>query len=104
MFLLDSLLIGGIRFVLDKVASAAEQELHDEDRLREELLAAQMRVELGEMSEAEFRAFERDVLARMRAIREAREGETATGVVGRRGRLRVTGVEATFGGDEDEPR
>ncbi|HEX2341661.1 MAG TPA: gas vesicle protein GvpG [Vicinamibacterales bacterium] len=95
-------MIGGIRFVLDKIASAAEQELYDEDRLREELLAAQMRVELGEMSEEEFAAFERDVLARMRAIREAREGETATGVVGRRGGLRVTGVEATFGADEDE--
>ncbi|HEY7474907.1 MAG TPA: gas vesicle protein GvpG [Vicinamibacterales bacterium] len=102
MFLLDSLLVSGIRFVLDKVASAAEQELYDEDRLREELLAAQMRVELGEMSEADFADFERDVLARMRAIRKAREGETATGVVGKRGALRVTGVEATFGGDEDE--
>lgn len=104
MFLLDSLLIGGIRFVLDKIAAAAEQELYDEDRLREELLAAQMRVELGEMSEKEFADFEHDVLARMRAVRDAREGETATGVVGKRGRLRVTGVEATFGGDEDEPK
>jgi hypothetical protein len=79
-------LIGGIRFVLEKVAAAAEQELYDEGRLREELLAAQMRV----------------VLSRMRAIREARGGETATGVVGERGEFRVTGVEATFGGDEDE--
>jgi hypothetical protein len=95
-------LIGGIRFVLEKVAAAAEQELYDEGRLREELLAAQMRVELGEMSEAEFAELERDVLARMRAIREARGGETATGVVGERGEFRVTGVEATFGGDEDE--
>jgi hypothetical protein len=103
MFLLDTLLIGGIRFVLDKVASAAEQELYDEDRLREELLGAQMRVELGEMSEDAFADFERDILARMRAIRETRKGETATGVVGKRGGLRVTGVEATFGGDEDEP-
>jgi hypothetical protein len=102
MFLLDSLLIGGLRFVLDKVATAAEQELHDEDRLREELLAAQMRVELGEMSEEAFADLERDVLARMRAIREAR-GEAVSGVVGERGELRVTGVEATFGGDEHEP-
>lgn len=102
MFLIDSLLIGGIRFVLDKVASAAEHELHDEDRLREELLAAQMRVELGEMSEDEFAEFERDVLARMREIREAREGQTALGVVGARAELRVTGVEATVGGDEHE--
>jgi Gas vesicle protein G len=104
MFLLDTLLIGGLRFVLDKVASAAEQELDDVDRLREELLAAQMRVELGEMREEDFADFERDILSRMRAIREAREGETATGVVGKRGTLRVTGVEATFGGDEDEPK
>jgi hypothetical protein len=101
MFLIDSLLIGGIRFVLDKVAAAAEQELNDEERLREQLLAAQMRVELGEMSQDEFARLERDVLARMRAIREERQGETAVGVVGERG-LRVTGVEATFGGDEDE--
>lgn len=102
MFLLDTLLIGGIRFVLDKVASAAEQELNDEDRLREELLAAQMRVELGDMSEDEFAEFERDVLARMREIRETREGTAAMGVVGTHAELRVTGVEATFGGDENE--
>jgi hypothetical protein len=101
MFLLDTLLVGGLRFVLDKIASAADQELNDEERLREQLLAAQMRVELGEMSPEEFASLERDVLARMRAIREAREGEPAVGVVGERG-LRVTGVEATFGGDEDE--
>jgi Gas vesicle protein G len=101
MFLLDSLLIGGIRFVLDKVATAAEQELNDEDRLREELLAAQMRVELGEMTEAEFVVLERDVLARMRELREAREGKGATGVVGEDAELRVTGVEASFGGDEE---
>lgn len=101
MFLIDSLLVGGIRFVLEKIASAAEQEMNDEERLRDELLAAQMRVELGEMSPDEFATLERDVLARMRAIREAREGEAAVGVVGERG-LRVTGVEATFGGDEDE--
>jgi hypothetical protein len=102
MFILDTLLIGGLRFVLDKVASAAEQELQDEDRLREELLAAQMQVELGEMSEKEFASLERDVLARLRKIREAREGETAIGVVGGPAGLRVTGVEATVGGDEHE--
>jgi Gas vesicle protein G len=102
MFLIDTLLIGGLRFVLDKVAAAAGQELNDEERLREELLAAQMRVELGEMSEAEFASLERDVVARLREIRAAREGETATGVVGGPAGLRVTGVEATVGGDEHE--
>ena len=52
MIILDSLLIGGIKFVLDKVASAVDEEMNDERSLREELLAAQMRVELGEMDEA----------------------------------------------------
>ena len=99
MFILDSLLIGGLRFVLDKVAAAADQELNDEDRLREELLVAQMQVELGEMSEEQFAALERDVLARMREIRSSR-GE-AVGVAGKDAELRVTGVEATFGGDDE---
>ena len=78
MLILDSLLIGGIRFVLDKVAAAVDQEMNDEGRLREELLAAQMRYELGEMSDEEFAEFEEDILLRLREIRE-REREEAGG-------------------------
>ena len=50
--MLDSLLIGGLRFVFDKIAAAVDTELNDDTALREQLLAAQMRVELGEMSAA----------------------------------------------------
>jgi hypothetical protein len=96
MFLLDSLLIGGIRFVLDKVAAAAEEELNDDQALREQLLTAQMRVELGEMTEEEFAALEMSILGRLREIRERREGGS-----GETGDLRVTGVEATVGGDDE---
>ncbi|HYN21534.1 MAG TPA: gas vesicle protein GvpG [Thermoanaerobaculia bacterium] len=78
VIILDSLLVGGIRFVLDKIATAVDQEMNDEGRLREELLAAQMRYELGEISDEEFTAFEDDVLARLREIRE-REREEAGG-------------------------
>jgi hypothetical protein len=78
--ILDSLLVGGIRFVLDKVAAAVDQEMNDEGRLREELLAAQMRHELGEMSDEELAGFEADVLDRLREIRE-RDREEA-GVAG----------------------
>ena len=63
MIVLDRLLIGGIRFVLDKVASAVDSEMNDEGALREQLLAAQMRLELGEIEEAEFAEIEADVLA-----------------------------------------
>ena len=74
MFILDSLFIGGLRFVLDKVVAAAEAELQDDSVLREELLDAQMRLELGEISDAEFVEIERDVLARIREIKGAQGG------------------------------
>jgi hypothetical protein len=98
VFLIDDLLIGGLRFVLDKVAAVADQELDDEDRLRERLLNAQLANDLGELPDEEFHEIEADVLARLRAIREAR-GEDAAVVVG--DEVRVTGAEVSFGGDED---
>ena len=88
MFILDSLLIGSLRFVLDKVAAAAEAELHDDTALREQLLEAQMQLELGEISENEFAEIERDLLARIREIK----GEAQGGITMSR-RHKVTGVE-----------
>ena len=112
MLILDSLLVGGIRFVLDKVAAAVDQEMNDEGRLREELLAAQMRYELGEISEEDFAEFEEDVLLRLREIRE-REREEAGAEAGGIGALsfqpgafdvdvRFT-ADRTYGDDEEEP-
>ena len=72
MFILDSLLIGSIRFVLDKVVAAAEAEMNDDTALREQLLEAQMRLELGEISQWQFAKIERDILARIRAIKGGR--------------------------------
>ncbi len=72
MFILDSLLIGSLRFVLDKVVQAAEAEAQDDSALRDQLLEAQMRLELGEITEEEFVAIERDVIA---AIREIKRGQ-----------------------------
>ena len=74
MFILDSLLIGSLRFVLDKVAAAAEAEMQGDTPLREQLLEAQMRLELGEITDGEFSEIERDVLARLREIKAGREG------------------------------
>jgi gas vesicle protein GvpG len=71
MFILDSLLVGSLRFVLDKIVAAAEAEAEDDTSLREQLLEAQMQLELGEISEAEFGDIERDVLARIRDIKKS---------------------------------
>jgi hypothetical protein len=98
VFFLDSLLVGGLRFVLDKVAAAVDTELNDDTALREQLLAAQMRVELGEMTPQEFDALEAEILVRLREIRERQQGPD--GSVGTADGLKVTGVEATFEGDE----
>jgi hypothetical protein len=87
VFILDSLLIGSLRFVLDKIVAAAEAESQDDSSLRERLLEAQMQLELAEITEAEFAEIERDVLARIREMKGQRHGaismasnETITGV------------------------
>jgi hypothetical protein len=74
VFILDSLLVGSLRFVLDKIVAAAEAEAEDDTSLRERLLEAQMQLELGEISAEEFDEIERDVLARIREIKGARSG------------------------------
>jgi hypothetical protein len=74
MFILDSLLIGGLRFVFDKVVQAAEAEAQDDSALRDQLLEAQMRLELGEITEDEFVEIERDVIAAIRKIKGGRQG------------------------------
>ena len=93
MLIVDKLLVSGIRFVLGKVAAAAEAELNDDSHLREELLAAQMRLELGEIDEQQFAAFESEVLARLREIRARKLGDAAQPI--KPGEFKVTGVEAT---------
>jgi Gas vesicle protein G len=74
MFIIDDLMIGGLRFVLDKIVTATEAELKDDTALREQLLEAQMRFELGEIDEAEFVAIERDILARIREMKGTGQG------------------------------
>jgi hypothetical protein len=95
VIVLDRMLVGGIKFVLGKIVAAVDAEMNDDSRLREELLAAQMRLELGEIDEKEFRAIEKDLLARLREIRERQMGEAP-----RLGEMKVTGVEATIHGEE----
>ncbi len=97
MFLLDRLLVGSLTFVLDKIASAVDAELDNDEGLRQQLLDAQMRYELGEIDDAQLAAIERDVLAAIRAVR-ARRGESPATTEG----FKITGVEATVGGDEEQ--
>ena len=99
MLIVDRMLVGGIKFVLGKVAAAALAELNDDSHLREELLAAQMRLELGEMSPEDFASFEADILARLREIRERQLGEA--GKPDAPGEFKVTGATATVSFEQE---
>jgi hypothetical protein len=101
VIILDTLLVGGLKFVLGKIAAAVDAELDDDTVWREELLAAQMRLELGEITERDFAKIERALLQRIREVRERRHGPAEPP-----GTFRVTGVEASVVDDEtlDEGR
>jgi hypothetical protein len=97
MFILDSLLIGSLRFVLDKVVQAAEAEAQDDSALRDRLLEAQMRLELGEISDDEFAEIERDVLAAIREIKRPQQGALSMSP-----HDRITGVDVESFHTDDE--
>jgi len=97
MLLIDDLLLGGFRFVLQRLVDAVDSELTDDTVLKEDLLAAQMRLELGEISDEEFREIETDLLQRIREVRERKTGPAPAP-----GTFKVTGVEATVAGEEHE--
>jgi Gas vesicle protein G len=100
MFLLDDFLIGGLRFVLDKVATVVNQEMNDESHLHQTLLEAQLRLESGEISGNEFAGIERTVIDRLREIRAARDAG-APSLTDED--VRISGVEIT-GPDDEESR
>jgi gas vesicle protein GvpG len=84
--------------VLEKVVAAVDTEMNDDSVLRERLLDAQMRVELGEMGPDEYAEFEEDILARIREIKARQRGGESAAISPKD--MKVTGIEASFEGDE----
>ena len=108
MFLLDSLMINGISWTLRTVVTAAEAEMNDDTALREQLLAAEMQRELGEITDEEFADIERDLLTRIREIKERREGgsgplEFGAGTPIETDEESRFQIEATVSGDFHDP-
>jgi hypothetical protein len=100
MFLIDSLLVGGLRFVLDTVARAVDQERDEVRLLQDELVAAQLAAELGEISDAEFLAREQVIIAALREARTRQQPDTAADdAIGDR-RIRVADVEIRVDGHD----
>jgi hypothetical protein len=74
MFVLDSLFIGGLRFVLEKVADVADRELQDPEKWRALLLEAQLAYENGEITGEELSVREREILAKLRELHPETSG------------------------------
>ena len=94
-------------WVFRTLQTAAEAELNDDTTLREQLLEAEMRREMGEISDEEFAEIEADLLSRIREIKARREGGTGPISMGSQP-LETTPdssfqIEATVTGDFHEP-
>lgn len=76
MLLIDDLLllpVKGFVGIFKKIHEMAERELSDEGYIRERLMELQLRFELDEISEEEYTKQEKELLARLDAIRKAKE-------------------------------
>ena len=72
MFLIDDILlapVSGFKFILGQIQKMADQELNDDTVIKEQLLELQMRMELEEISEAEYQEREAELFARLRALK-----------------------------------
>jgi len=74
VFILDSLFVGGLRFVIEKIADVADREMNDPERWRGMLLEAQLAYENGEITAEDMALRERDILARLRELHPESRG------------------------------
>jgi len=65
--------VAGIKWSLGKVQKVVEEELTDDAPIKQELMELQMRLELGDIDDAEYVAHEAELMARLREIRAWRE-------------------------------
>lgn len=78
MFILDDILLAPIKGVVwlgRKVQEVAERELSDEERLKEMLMELQLRFELDEINEEEYKGEEEEILEHLEAVRSAKGEE-----------------------------
>jgi uncharacterized membrane protein YfbV (UPF0208 family) len=78
MFLIDDILLSplkGIIWLGKKINEVAEKKFSDEGLIKEKLMEVQMKFEMDKISEKEYNKQEAELLARLDAIRKAKEGE-----------------------------
>lgn len=76
MLLIDDILLAPLKGVIwlgKKINEVVEREVSDEGRIKERLMELQLRFELDEISEEEYKKQEKELLARLDAIRKTKE-------------------------------
>lgn len=77
-FIIDNILLSPLKFtvwVAAKLRDSAYQEMTDESRVHEKLLAIQMQYEMEEISEEEYEKEESRLMDRLETIRKMKEEE-----------------------------
>ena len=65
--------VAGIKWSLGKVQKVVEEELTDDTPIKQDLMELQMRLELGDIDDAEYVEREAELMARLRDVRAWRE-------------------------------
>lgn len=76
MFLIDDILLAPLKGVVwlgKQINEVIEKEVSDEGKIKEKLMELQLRFELDEINEEEYNRDEKELLARLDAIRKAKE-------------------------------
>lgn len=76
MFLIDDILLAPLKGVIwlgRKINDVVERELSDEGLIKEKLMELQLRFEMDEISEEEYNRQEGELLARLDAVKKAKE-------------------------------
>ena len=73
--------VAGIKWTLGKVQSVVEEELTDDTPVKQELMELQLRLELGDIDDAEYIRREAELMAKLRDVRAWRErlGKSTSG-------------------------
>ena len=75
-FLLDDILLApikGVKWLGEKLREVADRELYDEDKIQEELMTLQAKLDMGEMTKAEYDTRETELLERINEIQRQKE-------------------------------
>jgi hypothetical protein len=73
MLLVDDLLflpVDGFKFILKQIQQVVDREFNDESLIKSQLLELQMRLELEEIAEEDYKEQEAELFARLRSIKQ----------------------------------